>query len=576
MLTRLNRVVPATLCVVSALLLTACDKGGGGDAGSSDAAPADASTAAPAETAVPATDASAVVQEFAATDKLPSGATAPTVRPVGTEDDVDPETILAEGGQLPKGAERPNVVSTAHLVVARPANLDLGPFPTGETKTGIVKLVNTGDRPMTIGKPRSTCGCTTIQSIEGTVLEPGDEFDVEVRMKGGNVARVLNKSVTFNIEGQPPLVVPVRGEAIAFVEIEPKQLDPEVHTDGRLVLRSVDDEPFRVINMIPRILDEFPAEASTEVELFLPWDKFGDVGMRRKLIVYTDHPRCQQVYVDIKIAPQANTPTADNRKPNAPVRPTGNNYAQMIANGQHEEILKQIDSGKIDVNERDASGAALLGVAARNGNIAMVEALIDGGADTELADRAGRTPLMSAQRVEERRHRRGPARRRRVDHRPRQHRRHRALVGGRLRQPRPGRAARRGGLRRPLRGRRDRLHAAHLGLRLRRARLDRHPARGRCRHRGDRPARGPHAPHARRPHRQVRGHHDAPPGGRQPRGPRSRGPHALPDHGGQLRWHRGEAPGAHRRRRPTSTRPTSVARTPWPSRRIAATSTPPR
>ncbi|MHC4948113.1 MAG: ankyrin repeat domain-containing protein [Planctomycetota bacterium] len=386
-----NHVKPVVASLAaSVLLLAGC---------SSESEPsAEVTPVAQADTAAPpasdaAADAAAPSKQLVK-DGAPAASTDPNVRSLGGPDAGKPPT-----------PSQP--VSAEFVVVAEPARLDLGEIPTGETKTGTITLRNIGDRPMTIGKTKTSCGCTTAQLEAGKILNAGADIDVEIRMKGGQVARVLNKTVTFNIEGQPPLVVPVRCEAIAYVTVEPTRMHPERQPDGRFTLTSKDGEPFRVISMVPPMIEAFPEEASSTVELSLPWEKFLEIGQRRKLILYTDHPKCQQVYMDIDLSNTEYASAPPARTPNTEVRGldkgrtagdplTTGRYGDLIAAGKGEMILEKVAAGELPVDSRDSSGATLLGLAAKTGNVDMVTALLDAGADIEAADRAGRTPLMSA------------------------------------------------------------------------------------------------------------------------------------------------------------------------------------
>ncbi|MHC4948112.1 MAG: ankyrin repeat domain-containing protein [Planctomycetota bacterium] len=309
--------------------------------------------------------------------------------------DVEPArdaAVAAPDVRPPAPRPDPAVPAPGLVVIAEPARLDLGEVPTGETTTGTVTLRHTGDRPMRIVKTKTSCGCTTARIQDGRVIYPGNAFDVEIRMEAGQTARVLNKTVTFTIEGQPPLVVPVRCEAIAYIAVEPTRLHPDAQPDGRFTLTSRDGAAFRVISMVPPLLESFPETASPAVELAVPWERFREFGRQNRLIVRTDHPRCGQVSVAVDLA---GTPYDDvPRKPLVPRSPS--DYESTIALGRGPMLLERIAGGELAVDTRDASGATLLGLSAKLGNVDMVEALLAAGADVDAADRAGRTPLMSA------------------------------------------------------------------------------------------------------------------------------------------------------------------------------------
>ena len=62
----------------------------------------------------------------------------------------------------------------------------------------------------------------------------------------------------------------------------------------------------------------------------------------------------------------------------------------------NERALELIDSGEFDVNAQTSEGYTLLHYAADAGNLAMVEALLERGADPTIKSNAGSTPAMMA------------------------------------------------------------------------------------------------------------------------------------------------------------------------------------
>jgi hypothetical protein len=163
-------------------------------------------------------------------------------------------------------------------VKAEPAELDFGDIPTSDSKTVTVKLVNTGDKPMTISSARAACGCTALKVVPGTVLQPGQSTDVEVRLSAPSIGGpILHKTVTFVVEGQPELVVPLKGMAVSFVVMEPGTLDAQKNVDGKFKLKSADGQPFRVTGVQPPVISGLPTE-STEHELVIDFAKYRELG----------------------------------------------------------------------------------------------------------------------------------------------------------------------------------------------------------------------------------------------------------------------------------------------------------
>jgi ankyrin repeat protein len=368
MISRFDRNIPAMVCVGAALVLIGCKKSSSDGSAESSAAEVSLNTTS---------------QNASATSKA------------------NVTSISAPGDQAATATTQPTLVSDKHIVVAEPAILELGQIPTGESKVGTVTLMNKGDQPMKLGRPKSSCGCTAVQKIAGEMIQPGESRDVEINMKGGTAQRDLNKTVTFIVEGQPPLVVRVNASAVSFVEVEPAVIGPEATPDGVITLKSIDDQPFTVINMLPPVLsaDAFSTEPSSEVQVTIPWERFKELGMRHKVVFDTDHPKCQKVYVTVQF--DRSNPEYVRQPPKPPVQPVGRSSAaslvsNYITNGQTADVVKMIEVGDVQIESRDASGATLLNQAAKAGQVELVNALIEAGADVEAPDKAGRTPLMAA------------------------------------------------------------------------------------------------------------------------------------------------------------------------------------
>ena len=143
-------------------------------------------------------------------------------------------------------------VVVEQVVTLTPTTLDLGTFSTSEKGTGSVTLTNTGEKPVTIERAKASCGCTTSDFQNGTVLQPGETTDVSVTMNGKGRARKMSKTVTFTIKDFPPIRLPVVAQTISYVTIDK---DPITIEDdfgkATLTLTSVDNQPFVVTSILP-------------------------------------------------------------------------------------------------------------------------------------------------------------------------------------------------------------------------------------------------------------------------------------------------------------------------------------
>ncbi|UCD74295.1 MAG: ankyrin repeat domain-containing protein [Phycisphaerales bacterium] len=302
------------------------------------------------------------------------------------------------------------------FVTVAPDKVELGEIATGDTGVGTVTLTNHGEVEV-MPKAKSSCGCTTTGLKKGTVLKPGESIDVDIRLRIGQSARKLAKTVNFTFEPKgvhPPIRVPVSGEGKSFVTLAPTTIDPEKTDQARFVLKSEDDQPFRITSMVPGIIEEFPNEAKTEYEVTFSWDRWRELGQARKLMFYTDHPRCARVIGTVTVrrraaAPPRDAEAAPQRVVRSPERPDAQRpptpppprekptvYEDLLKVGKGAEITAKVRDG-LDPDTRDGTGVPLLGLAAQYGDLPLVQALIDAGADVDAVDtRTGRTPLMQA------------------------------------------------------------------------------------------------------------------------------------------------------------------------------------
>lgn len=319
-----------------------------------------------------------------------------------TPGSVAPEPLGQAGPSLAAASPQP--------IVASPASIELGEFSTSETKPGTVTLKNSSDESVTIVSAKASCGCTTADFKRNTVLGPGEEVDVTIRLRGGPTARVLNKTVTFTIEGHPQLKVPVNGTSVSYVTMTPDRIGQDDNPSGEITLESIDGQPFKIVNVQPNILKETPLEAKEKHVVNIDWDKFWTDAQNAKVSFFFDHPRCTQHYFLVKLNPEQRaeinrrirekgTKGVDTAKGAAKgaTRPAAEaDVRVLIKQGRTEELMQRIKDGKVDVNMKDKNGMSLVGMAGKEGKDAILLALIEQEADIDAADNVGRTPLMHA------------------------------------------------------------------------------------------------------------------------------------------------------------------------------------
>ncbi|MGA1267397.1 MAG: DUF1573 domain-containing protein, partial [Phycisphaerales bacterium] len=166
-------------------------------------------------------------------------------------------------------------VSNATVLKIEPEVLDLGEMVVDTTLTGKVKLTNVSDKPITVMKAITSCGCTTA-GVPKEPIAPGASVEVDISLKAGpKPGQNLSKRVTFQIEGYAPAMMTVQGQVPAYVSITPDVLQAPADdqtSEGSITLKSVDGTPFRITAVVPPITPNAGSEASTEHVVNVDWD----------------------------------------------------------------------------------------------------------------------------------------------------------------------------------------------------------------------------------------------------------------------------------------------------------------
>jgi ankyrin repeat protein len=298
-----------------------------------------------------------------------------------------------------------DVDKATFAIKVTPERLDLGQIPTGDTGRGPIKLVNRGTESVVLNQCKTNCGCTATNCPKGKTIEPGEEVEIEVTLKGGLTPRRLSKKVTLIFNDNQSLVIPVSGEAISYVTALPATLTPnEGDAEGRVTIKATDGKPFVITKMAPAIIapEDFAKEHQEEHIVYVDWAKWRELGSSRRLFFYLDHPQAERVSVNVRAtAKRAGRDATDQtarlangertlQKPNVFA------VEREIKRGNIDPILQQIDSGELDPETADRGGGSLLSLASKHGSIELVQALIERKVDIDATDKVGRTALMTA------------------------------------------------------------------------------------------------------------------------------------------------------------------------------------
>ena len=412
---RLTRYISTVLILIGSTVMTGCSK--------SDNSTASTDVEASVAAAQPVANAAGITTEEASTqiptpgpNSTPSsvviasspGEQIPTdtsrLSPAAlVEQQTGTTTRPAREVSVPQLARVQGSVQSARSVLQiEPSVLNLGQFATNETKAATVTLTNISDSAVTIERAKTSCGCTTTGLDPGTVIAPGESVEVNISLRGGSRAQVLNKTVSFIVAGMDPIQLPVRGQTIEFVKITPSNLDQMSNPEGKIVLRAIDNEAFKITGMSPPLMgeDELPQESKVEHVITFPWDRLEDFGFTRRITFHLDHPKAEQVFFTIKrdpgeVIPNAQRQAAVPLKLSPPTRTGMALIALMFRKSQTDDIIAKLDDG-LNIESKDTTGLTVLGLACRYSKGDFVQTLIERGADIEAQDGAGRTPLMTA------------------------------------------------------------------------------------------------------------------------------------------------------------------------------------
>ena len=188
-----------------------------------------------------------------------------------------------------------------------------------------------------------------------------------------------------------------------------------------VTFKSRDNQPFRVTGMSPKLIESFPKDPASEINLTFDWDGFLEEARSAKVTFTLDHPRCGTITEAVRLTAeqraQLNKNIRDRRGPNTPKntsdkdakekdsanKMTTDRAASLMMAGD----LKSVEAGfkakeimpDAKLNGRTyglGATSTLFHLAASKGNIEGMDLLLKYGADVESKDAGGKTPIMEA------------------------------------------------------------------------------------------------------------------------------------------------------------------------------------
>jgi ankyrin repeat protein len=288
-------------------------------------------------------------------------------------------------------------------IVFDPPLLNLGEMQADIPKTGVLKIRNVGDKPVTIARAIPGCGCTTANAPKDPIA-PGGFAEMEITLKPGPKQGVtLSKRVTFQIDGYAPMILTVEGQVVEYIKVTPDAIEgpdkPETAKadSGKIVLSSVDKQPFKITAVNPPVVQDISDTASLEHILQVDWQKWQDQGRPIKLTIATDHPKAAALGVMVK------RPISATDRP-TPIEPTQRATTQPASDlvvaaqqGNTARVKELLAAPGVNVNETDpGSGRTALHWAARENRTEIIDLLLAAKADANSPDRTGKGPLTLA------------------------------------------------------------------------------------------------------------------------------------------------------------------------------------
>ena len=193
----------------------------------------------------------------------------------------DPPETAGQGGQA--------------VVVAEPCVVDLGRVSTCSTFHWTLRLINNGPetkRVQRIGTP-GECGIWTLPGTGGDYLiPPHSPLEVEIARRVGVAPGPIRERVIALIEDHPPVEVLFRAEAVSFIQVVPERINPAEMPDGRVTVRAIDGQPFRILRVLPPFIEPPPEGASAEHTIVLDWDCWREADRPSSFALETDHSLC--------------------------------------------------------------------------------------------------------------------------------------------------------------------------------------------------------------------------------------------------------------------------------------------
>ena len=211
----------------------------------------------------------------------------------------EPATVTDPPAAVQRTVSAPApLMRTSVQVEIVPQVLDMGPIVPNKAATGSVQIKNVGDTPVRILSVKTSCKCTTIGDLTGTVIAPGASVALEAELEPQPITGLRTATISVIFEGAAEVYqVDVRAEVTLAIRVSPSILNlASGDTTGHVVVASIDGRSFNVIsaNRRPPVFVDFDPEFDEPRSSYmLRWDLTEEVRARaldRWWVIETDHP----------------------------------------------------------------------------------------------------------------------------------------------------------------------------------------------------------------------------------------------------------------------------------------------
>jgi hypothetical protein len=243
----------------------------------------------------------------AATPPQTQPSSAPAGRPTATPPATPAPPASAPGAAEEVAEDEPK--DEAPPITLDPPVLDFGIVPPSETKTGVVKIINTGTRELEILTVQPSCKCTTLEDLSGKKIPVGGFVELKAEMKAQSSPGGKKADVKVLIDGYTQVVnIVLRNEVSLPVRVSPAYLNvvqgqPQT---GRLVVESIDKKPFKICSVggkPPNLVGFDPAKDEPRNQYLVDWDfrrDFPSGVAQRYWLIETDRADCPLIDVFVR------------------------------------------------------------------------------------------------------------------------------------------------------------------------------------------------------------------------------------------------------------------------------------